>query len=174
MTDADETALKALSISVLTVSDTRNIETDTSGDALIVALTEAGHGLAHRQIVGDDVYRIREVVSRWIADPDIDAIITTGGTGVTGRDSTPEAVAVLLDKHIDGFGELFRMISFEEIGASSLQSRCIAGVANATFVFVLPGSTNACRTGWRRLIGPQLDSRTRPCNLADLMPRLQE
>jgi molybdenum cofactor biosynthesis protein B len=177
MTESESEATtvpRPLSISVLTVSDTRTLETDTSGDALVVALTDAGHSLADRQIVGDDIYGIRAVVSRWIADPDVDAIITTGGTGVTGRDSTPEAVAVLLDKEIDGFGELFRMISFDEIGASSLQSRCIAGVANATFVFVLPGSTNACRTGWRRLIGPQLDSRTRPCNLSDLIPRLRE
>ena len=167
-------AMKPLGVSVLTVSDTRSLETDTSGDALIVELTQAGHSLVHRQIVGDDVYQIRAVVSAWIADPNVDVVITTGGTGVTGRDSTPEAVNALLDKRIDGFGELFRLVSFEEIGPSSLQSRCLAGVANSTFVFTVPGSTNACRTAWKRLIGPQLDSRTRPCNLADLIPRLSE
>ena len=166
--------MTSLAIAVLTVSDTRTRATDKSGDALETLLTESGHRLADRQIVGDDVYRIRAVVSAWIADPDVDVVVTTGGTGVTGRDSTPEAVAVLLDKTIEGFGELFRMISYDEIGASSLQSRCVGGVANATFVFCVPGSTGACRTAWTKLIGPQLDSRTRPCNLADLIPRLTE
>ena len=121
-----------------------------------------------------NIYAIRAIVSGWIADPAVEVVITTGGTGLTGRDGTPEAIAVLLDKEIDGFGELFRTISYEEIGASSLQSRCLAGVANATYLFCLPGSSGACATGWDKLIGPQLDFRTRPCNLAELIPRLKE
>lgn len=165
---------EALSIAVLTVSDTRGETTDSSGAALIEMLTSAGHRLAERRIVGDDIYRIRAVVSAWIADGDVDVVLTTGGTGLTGRDGTPESVLPLLDKTIEGFGELFRAISYEEIGTSSLQSRCIAGVANGTYVFCLPGSTNACRTGWNRLIAAQLDSRTQPCNLVDLIPRLGE
>jgi molybdenum cofactor biosynthesis protein B len=165
---------KALSIAVLTVSDTRDETTDKSGAALIELLTAAGHRNAERRIVGDDTYRIRAVVSAWIADDSVDVILTTGGTGLTGRDGTPEAVAPLLDKTIDGFGELFRAISYEDIGTSSLQSRCIAGVANGTYIFSLPGSTNACRTAWEKLISAQLDSRTKPCNLVDLIPRLSE
>jgi molybdenum cofactor biosynthesis protein B len=165
---------KALDIAVLTVSDTRNEATDSSGAALIEMLTSAGHRLAERRIVGDDIYRIRAVVSAWIAEDNVNVVLTTGGTGLTGRDGTPEAVLPLLDKTIDGFGELFRAISYEEIGTSSLQSRCIAGVANGTYVFCLPGSTNACRTGWNQLIAAQLDSRTQPCNLVDLIPRLGE
>ena len=172
MPDSEEP--QALGIAVLTVSDTRDEATDSSGAALIEALTAAGHGLAARQIVPDDIYRIRAVVSAWIADPEVQVVLTTGGTGLAGRDGTPEAIAPLLDKTIDGFGELFRAISFTEIGTSSLQSRCLAGVANGTYVFCLPGSTNACRTAWHRLIGAQLDSRTRPCNLVDLLPRLGE
>lgn len=163
-----------LSIAVLTVSDTRDASTDKSGDLLVSLLGEAGHRLHEKAIVADDIYRIRAVVSGWIADPSTDVVLTTGGTGLTGRDGTPEAVAALLDKTIDGFGELFRAISFEEIGTSSLQSRCLAGVANGTYVFCLPGSTGACRTAWEKLISAQLDSRTRPCNLADLIPRLKE
>lgn len=169
-----ESAFSPLRIAVLTVSDTRNEQTDKSGALLIERLESAGHELAARQIVGDDIYAIRARVSAWIADESVAAIITTGGTGVTGRDGTPEAVQVLLDKQIDGFGELFRAISLQEIGTSSLQSRCLAGVANATFVFCLPGSTNACATGWDKLIAPQLDSRTQPCNLVELLPRLRE
>jgi molybdenum cofactor biosynthesis protein B len=165
---------KALDVAVLTISDTRNETTDSSGAALIEMLTSAGHRLAERRIVGDDIYRIRAVVSAWIADDNVDVVLTTGGTGLTGRDGTPEAVLPLLDKTIDGFGELFRAISYAEIGTSSLQSRCIAGVANGTYVFCLPGSTNACKTGWNKLIAAQLDSRTQPCNLVDLMPRLGE
>lgn len=165
---------KPLRIAVLTVSDTRSDADDRSGAALLEDLMAAGHESAGKQIVPDDIYRIRAAVSNWIADPAVDAVITTGGTGLTGRDGTPEAVAVLLDKEIEGFGELFRAISYAEIGTSSLQSRCLAGVANGTFVFCVPGSTNACRTAWKSLIGPQLDSRTRPCNLAELMPRLKE
>lgn len=174
MTTQDDTSPRSLAIAVLTVSDTRTLENDKSGDTLVGELTGAGHRCADRRIVGDDVYLIRAAVSQWIADDEIDAIVTTGGTGVTGRDSTPEAISVLLDKEIEGFGELFRMISYDEIGASSLQSRCLAGVANATYVFAVPGSSGACTTAWQKLIGPQLDSRTRPCNLADLIPRLRE
>jgi molybdenum cofactor biosynthesis protein B len=166
--------LKPLRVAVLTVSDTRNEATDKSGALLADRLREAGHMLAAKSIVRDDIYAIRAVVSSWIADPEVDVVITTGGTGLTGRDGTPEAIGVLLDKEIDGFGELFRTISYDEIGASSLQSRCLAGVANATYVFCLPGSSGACATGWDKLIGPQLDFRTRPCNLAELIPRLKE
>jgi molybdenum cofactor biosynthesis protein B len=171
---SSDRSFQPLSIAVLTVSDTRTEETDSSGRALVDALVEAGHSKADKTIVGDDVYRIRAVVSGWIADPGVDVVITTGGTGVTGRDGTPEAVSVLLDKEIEGFGELFRAISYDEIGTSSLQSRCLAGVANATYIFCVPGSTNACRTAWTRLIAPQLDYRTRPCNLVELIPRLKE
>lgn len=169
-----ERAFKPLAIAVLTVSDTRDERTDKSGALLVERLQAAGHALAEKRIVGDDVYAIRAAVSAWIAVPGVDAVIATGGTGITGRDGTPEAVAVLLDKTIDGFGELFRALSYEEIGTSSLQSRCLAGVANGTFVFCLPGSTNACATGWDKLIAPQLDYRTRPCNLVELIPRLKE
>jgi len=163
-----------LNIAVLTVSDSRGLAEDRSGDALVERLQAAGHRLAERAIQPDDVYAIRAEVARWIADPAIDVVLTTGGTGITGRDGTPEAVAVLLDKTIEGFGELFRMLSYEEIGTSSLQSRALSGVANATYVFVLPGSTGACRTAWDRIIQAQLDDRTMPCNLTMLMPRLKE
>jgi molybdenum cofactor biosynthesis protein B len=171
---ADKITFEALGIGVLTVSDTRTEANDASGDALVTALSAAGHRLAARRIVGDNKYRIRAVVSEWIVDGDINVILTTGGTGLTGRDGTPEAVSPLLDKTIDGFGELFRAISYQDIGTSSLQSRCIAGVANGTYIFCVPGSTNACTTAWDRLISAQLDSRTKPCNLVDLMPRLRE
>jgi molybdenum cofactor biosynthesis protein B len=172
MTDASTP--QALGIAVLSVSDTRNQKTDASGDALVTALTSAGHRLAERRIVADDVYLIRAAVSNWIVAAEVDAILTTGGTGLTGRDGTPEAVVPLLDKAIEGFGELFRAISYRDIGTSSLQSRAIAGVANGTYIFCLPGSTNACTTAWNELIKAQLDSRTRPCNLVDLMSRLRE
>mgnify|MGYP002778562957 CR=1 FL=1 len=161
-------------IAVLTISDTRTVATDKSGALLVERLGTAGHVLADRQLVPDDIYRIRAVVSAWIADPAVDAVLTTGGTGVTGRDGTPEALEPLLDKVIEGFGELFRALSFQDIGTSTLQSRCLAGVANGTYVFCLPGSTNACATGWDRLIAAQLDYRHRPCNLVELMPRLKE
>jgi molybdopterin adenylyltransferase len=174
VTASDARELKPLRVAVLTVSDTRNEATDKSGALLVERLRKAGHVLAAKAIVRDDVYAIRAIVSAWIADAQVEVVITTGGTGLTGRDGTPEAVAVLLDKVIDGFGELFRTVSYEEIGASSLQSRCLAGVANATYVFCLPGSSGACATGWDKLIGPQLDFRTRPCNLAELIPRLKE
>jgi len=163
-----------LSIAVLTVSDTRTEETDTSGRVLVERLEEAGHRLAGKLIEPDDIYRIRAVLSRWIADDGIQAVITTGGTGITGRDGTPEAVTPLLDKTIDGFGEMFRALSWEDIGTSTIQSRALSGVANGTYIFCLPGSSGACRDGWDRLIEKQLDYRTRPCNLIELMPRLLE
>jgi molybdenum cofactor biosynthesis protein B len=174
MTDTGPQRGAALRVAVLTVSDTRNETTDKSGALLAERITRAGHALAAKSIVRDDVYAIRAIVSQWIADSAVDVVITTGGTGVTGRDGTPEAVAVLLDKEIEGFGELFRMLSFDEIGASTLQSRCLAGVANGTYVFCLPGSSNACATAWDKILVTQLDERTRPCNLAELMPRLRE
>lgn len=163
-----------LRIAVLTITDTRNEETDTSGKTLVERLTKAGHQLAEKLIVPDDIYRIRAAVSRWIADPAIQVVLTTGGTGVTGRDGTPEAIKPLLDKEIEGFGETFRMLSYAEIKTSTMQSRAIAGVANGTYIFCLPGSSGACRTGWDQLIEAQLDYRTRPCNLVELMPRLLE
>jgi len=165
---------KPLSLCVLTVSDTRTMDNDTSGDYLCDALREAGHRLHERAIVRDDKYAMRALVSRWIADGGVDGIIVTGGTGFTGRDSTPEALLPLLDKQMPGFGELFRAISFGEIGTSTLQSRAFAGLANATFLFALPGSTSACRTAWEKIIAAQLDARTKPCNLANLRPRLKE
>ena len=164
----------ALAIALLTVSDSRSLADDPSGDALQQALQQAGHQLQERQLVPDDCYAIRAVVSRWIADPAVQVIISSGGTGLTGRDGTPEAVEPLLDKTISGFGELFRVLSFETIGTSSLQSRCLAGVANGTIVFVLPGSLDAVTTAWERLIAAQLDASTRPCNLVQLLPRLLE
>lgn len=163
-----------LQIAVLTISDSRTEENDTSGKLLAERLQQAGHGLAAKAIVVDDIYQIRARLSDWIADQDIHAILTTGGTGVTGRDGTPEAVRVLLDKEIEGFGEVFRMLSYEEIKTSTIQSRALAGVANATYIFCMPGSSGACRTAWDQLIQFQLDHRTRPCNLVELMPRLTE
>lgn len=163
-----------LAIAVLTVSDTRTLADDRSGDLLEEKLTEDGHRLADRQIVQDDIYRIRAVVSDWIARDDVDAIVTTGGTGFTGRDSTPEALQPLFDKSIEGFGELFRAISFDEIGSSTIQSRAIGGLANGTLIFSLPGSTNACRTGWDKILRNQLDVDFRPCNFAELIPRFKE
>jgi len=163
-----------LNIAVLTVSDSRQEATDTSGRLLAERVTGAGHKLHEKLIVPDDVYQVRAAVSRWIAEPDVNAVITTGGTGVTGRDGTPEAVERLLDKRIEGFGEMFRQISWEQIRTSTIQSRCLAGVANGTYIFCLPGSSGACKTGWDALISIQLDYRTRPCNLAELIPRLLE
>ncbi|MEQ3635176.1 molybdenum cofactor biosynthesis protein B [Alcanivorax sp.] len=153
-----------LALAVLTVSDTRTPETDTSGDLLVARLKEAGHALQARQIVKDDIYQLRKVVSDWIADDRIQGIVTTGGTGFSGRDSTPEALAPLFDKTIEGFGEQFRQVSVADIGSSTIQSRCLAGLANRTVIFCLPGSNNACATGWDRLIVEQLDARHRPCN----------
>ncbi|MCJ8286150.1 molybdenum cofactor biosynthesis protein B [Halomonas sp.] len=158
-----------LKVAVLTVSDTRTEDTDRSGQALVQRLEAAGHQLADKQIVIDDIYRIRAVVSGWIADPEVQVILTTGGTGFTGRDSTPEAVSALLDKRIEGFGELFRQLSYQEIGSSTVQSRCLGGMANHTVVFCLPGSTGACRTAWDGILAEQLDSRHRPCNFANLV-----
>ena len=165
---------QSLSIAVLTVSDTRTRENDTSGDLLCAHLAEAGHRLAERAIETDDIYRIRARVSAWIADPDIEAVLTTGGTGFTGRDRTPEALEPLFDKTIDGFGELFRQVSLEEIGSSTIQSRAVGGIANGTLIFALPGSTNACRTGWEKILRNQLDIDFRPCNFAELIPRFSE
>jgi len=169
-----ESEFKPLNIAVLTISDTRGEAEDVSGKLLVEALTAAGHVNAEKAIVKDDIYAIRAAVSKWIADPAVDAVLTTGGTGITGRDGTPEAVTPLLDKVIDGFGEMFRVLSYEEIKTSTLQSRALAGVANRTFVFVLPGSSGACRLAWEKLISAQLDFRTKPCNLVQLMPRLIE
>lgn len=169
-----ERQFKPIRIAVLTVSDSRDESTDKSGKLLVDRLTAAGHQLAEKAIVPDDVYRIRALVATWIADPEINAVITTGGTGVTGRDGTPEAVLPLLDKVIDGFGEMFRSLSYQQIKTSTLQSRALAGVANATYVFCVPGSSGACATAWDELIKAQLDFRTRPCNLVELMPRLLE
>ena len=163
-----------LNVAVLTVSDTRTEETDKSGNLLVERLQQAGHKLSEKKILPDNIYVLRAAVAQWIADDCVDVVVTTGGTGLTGRDGTPEAVAPLLDKEIEGFGELFRVLSYEEIGPSTIQSRAIAGVANGTYVFCLPGSSGACATGWDKLIGDQLDSRTQPCNLVDLMPRLTE
>ena len=164
----------ALDIAVLTVSDSRTLADDSSGDYLAAALADAGHRLAARTLLRDDRYALRAQVSQWIADPGIDGILVTGGTGFTGRDSTPEALRPLLHKEMPGFGELFRAISVDEIGTSSLQSRAFAGLANGTFLFALPGSTSACRTAWEKILHAQLDARTRPCNLATLRPRLKE
>ena len=174
MPETQHRELVPLEIAVLTVSDSRDEASDRSGALLVERLTKAGHKLHEKAIVKDDLDAIRARVSGWIADPGVEVVISTGGTGVTGRDGTPEAVEPLLEKRIDGFGELFRAISYEEIGTSSLQSRCLAGVADGTYVFCLPGSTNACATGWDKILSLQLDYRTRPCNLAELLPRLKE
>lgn len=163
-----------LGIAVLTVSDSRNASQDKSGDLLAAQLEASGHRLAARALVADDLYQIRAQVSAWLIEPDIQVILCTGGTGVTGRDGTPEAVTPLLDKKIDGFGEMFRVLSYESIGTSTLQSRALAGVANGRYLFCLPGSPGACRDAWEKLIEKQLDYRTRPCNLVELMPRLGE
>ena len=163
-----------LRLCVLTVSDTRTPENDSSGDYLVLSLGQAGHLLHERRIERDNLYRVRAIVAGWIAEEDVDGVLVTGGTGFTGRDSTPEAILPLLDKQMPGFGEMFRVLSFDEIGTSTLQSRAFAGLANATFLFALPGSTSACRTGWEKLIRAQLDARTKPCNLANLRPRLRE
>ena len=163
-----------LRIAVLTVSDSRTLESDSSGQYLADALAAAGHVVAAREILPDHRWKIRARVAAWIADEAIDGVITTGGTGFTGRDSTPEAIEPLLDKPMPGFGEMFRAVSWDEIGTSTLQSRAFAGLANGTFVFCLPGSTSACRTAWEKLLSAQLDARTRPCNLVSLRPRLHE
>lgn len=163
-----------INIALLTVSDSRTAENDISGKTLRDGILSAGHQLAVQHIIPDDTYQIRAIISKWIADPDIHAIITTGGTGLTGRDGTPEAVQVLLDKEITGFGELFRQISFQTIKTSTIQSRAIGGVANGTFIFCLPGSSGACKTAWNDILKEQFDARHRPCNFIDLIPRLLE
>ncbi len=163
-----------LHIAVLTVSDTRTEIDDVSGDTLVERIKAAGHQVYEKKIVADDIYQIRAQVSVWIANPQINVILSSGGTGVTGRDGTPEAIMPLLDKVLDGFGEVFRMLSYQEIKTSTIQSRALSGVANGCYVFCLPGSASACRTAWDLLIKDQLDNRTRPCNLVQLMPRLQE
>ena len=161
-------------VAVLTVSDSRSIDEDTSGEILAQRVVAAGHELGDRRLVRDDVAAIRAVLGEWIDDPAIDAVVTTGGTGLTGRDVTPEAVAPLFDKVIDGFSVIFHMVSFESVGLSTLQSRACAGVAKGTFIFCLPGSNGAVKDGWDKVISMQLDSRHRPCNLVELMPRLLE
>ena len=174
MHDSTQRKFIPVGIAVLTVSDTRTEKDDKSGQTLIERLHKDGHILRERKIVVDDIDRIRAQISDWCTKEDIQVIITTGGTGITGRDSTPEAVAALLDKRIEGFGEMFRMLSYEQIGASTIQSRALAGVSNGRYIFCLPGSPHACATAWDKLVGPQLDYRTRPCNLVELMPRLLE
>lgn len=164
----------ALGIAVLTVSDTRTEADDKSGDLLAKRLQEAGHRLSARALVADNKFQIRAVISNWLVDDEVQAILTTGGTGVTGRDGTPEAVGVLFDKVIDGFGEVFRALSYQQIDTSTMQSRAVAGVANATYIFCLPGSSGACAVAWDKLISKQLDYRIRPCNLVELLPRLLE
>jgi len=154
----------ALNIAVLTLTDTRTFENDTSGQALEDMLTDAGHNIAARKLCKDDIYLSRAIVSDWIADENVDVVLTTGGTGLTNRDSTPEALAPLFDTCIEGFGELFRQLSYDEIGTSTVQSRAVAGLANKTLIFCMPGSTGACRTGWTGILAEQLDSRHRPCN----------
>jgi len=163
-----------VNIALLTISDTRTVDDDTSGKVLRERVEAANHRLAEQTIVRDDKYAIRATLSQWIANPDIQAIITTGGTGLTGRDGTPEAAQVLFDKTIEGFGELFRQLSYDVIRTSTVQSRAIAGVANGTFIFCLPGSSGACMTGWDDILKDQLDARHKPCNFVDLMPRLLE
>lgn len=163
-----------LGVAVLTVSDTRTTANDASGDYLAASAAEAGHTLVDRAILTDDIYVLRAKVSAWIADPRVQVVLVTGGTGFTGRDVSPEALAPLFDKQIDGFGELFRQLSYEEIGSATIQSRAFAGLANGTLVFGLPGSTGACRTGWEKIIRQQLDARNRPCNFATLLPRFSE
>lgn len=163
-----------LNLALMTISDSRSEADDKSGAVLHRMTTEAGHHIQEQCIVRDDIYQIRATVSRWIADPEVHAVITTGGTGLTGRDGTPEALRPLLDKVIEGFGEMFRVVSYDLIGTSTMQSRALAGVANGTFIFCLPGSSGACKDGWSKLISHQLDYRTRPCNLVELIPRLLE
>ncbi|MCD8514017.1 MAG: molybdenum cofactor biosynthesis protein B [Nitrincola sp.] len=159
----------SLNIAVLTLSDTRTLAEDRSGDTLVSLLEESGHQLAARDIIPDDVYKMRAIVSQWIADPAIQVILTTGGTGFSGRDSTPEAMRPLFDTEIEGFGETFRQVSFQEIGSSTIQSRALAGLANRTAIFCLPGSTGACKTAWNSILKEQLDSRHRPCNFVGIL-----
>ncbi len=161
-------------VALLTISDSRTLADDKSGDLLAGFIATDNHHLADRQLVPDDVYAIRARVSQWIADPQVQAVITTGGTGFTGRDSTPEALAPLFDKHIEGFGELFRQLSYDEIGTSTIQSRAVGGMANGTLIFSLPGSSGAVTLGWEKILRNQLDINFRPCNFAELIPRFLE
>lgn len=165
---------RPLRIAILTVSDSRTLADDRSGDVLVERLTKAGHDLADRGLVKDDPDQIAQQLTSWIDDPEIEVVISTGGTGVTGRDITPEALERVAEKLIPGFGEMFRMVSFQKIGTSALQSRATAGVAKGTYLFALPGSTGACKDGWDKILGAQLDIRHRPCNFAELIPRLRE
>lgn len=163
-----------VNIAIATISDTRRQDNDTSGDALVARVEEAGHKLKARAIIKDDANLIEAQLRKWITDPAVDVVITTGGTGVTGRDVTPEAFTRVVEKNIEGFGELFRMLSYQKIGTSTIQSRALGGVANGTYIFALPGSTGAVKDGWDDILRWQLDSRHRPCNLVELMPRLRE
>jgi len=163
----------SVNIVILTVSDTRTEETDTSGRLLVERLADAGHHLVEKVILPDSIYQVRALVSKWIADPTVQVVIITGGTGMTDRDHTPEAIAPLFDKSIDGFGELFRAVSYQEIGSSTIQSRVLGGIANGTFIFSIPGSTNASQVAWDKILKPQLDVRTKPCNFVQLFPRLK-
>jgi molybdenum cofactor biosynthesis protein B len=170
----EQRTLIPVRLAILTVSDTREASNDVSGDLLVERATTAGHTVVARRIVPDDQAQIEAALRAWIADPNIDVVIATGGTGVTGRDVTPEAFAAVYDKEIPGFGELFRMLSWKTIGTSTIQSRATAGVASGTYLFALPGSPGACRDGWDHILSQQLDSRTRPCNFVELLPRLRE
>ena len=174
MTEKKEKEFIPVNIAVLTISDRRTLEDDESGDLLVEQLQAYGHKLKERNICKDNRYQMRAILSEWIVNESVQAVITTGGTGITGTDGTPEAIQPLLDKTIDGFGEMFRNLSYQNIKTSTLQSRAFAGVANGTFIFCLPGSPGACKDGWNFLIKEQLDNRTKPCNLVELMPRLKE
>ena len=166
--------MKKLNIAIVIISDSRTLRTDKSGKVLKKLIEQDGHKVIDRVIIPDNVYKIRSIVSQLIVNEKIDVIISSGGTGITGTDGTPEAIKVLLDKQIEGFGELFRMLSYDQIKTSSLQTRCLAGVSNSTFIFALPGSVHACKTAWEEIISHQLNSNTKPCNLVMLMPRLRE
>ena len=166
--------MKKLNIALVIISDSRTLGTDKSGKLLKKVIERDGHKIIERMIVPDNVYKIRSIISQLIVNKKIDVIISSGGTGITGTDGTPEAIKVLLDKQIEGFGELFRMLSYDQIKTSSLQTRCLAGVANSTFIFALPGSVHACKTAWEEIISHQLNSNTKPCNLVMLMPRLKK
>ena len=163
-----------INIAIITISDTRTKENDTSGDTLERRITKAGHQMIKRIIIPDDINKIKDTIEKLSSEKDIDCIITTGGTGLTGRDTTPEAIKDLASKHIDGFGELFRQVSFNKIGTSAIQSRAVAALVNTTYVFCLPGSTGACKDGWDEILQYQLDIRHKPCNLVEIMPRLNE
>ena len=163
-----------VNIAILTISDSRTLANDTSGQTLNDLITRDGHKVVRREIVKDEIALVTAQLKRWVADPEVDVVISTGGTGVTGRDVTPEAFEQVMEKKIEGFGELFRWISFQKVGTSTIQSRAVGGVAGGTYLFALPGSPSACRDGWEENLKHQLDNRHRPCNLTELMPRLQE